>query len=341
MKLGILITTCCIGTLAFADPSITNVTAKQRYPWNGKVDITYTASGIETAAKENAWTTSIKVTAKDNDTDTTYTATTLTGDTSFADGSHALVWDMAAQGLTFKSTNVVFDVVCETTPALYCIVDLSAGSTATSYPVSYLSEIPGGSWSDEYKTTKLVLRRIEPGTCVVTVDKPYYIGVFEVTGWQYWLIQPSQSTSICNKRPKVDVSYWDAEAIIGMLCERTGLRFDLPNEAQWEYACRAGATTTYSYGDIADGAYMWYAANYDYCKHDVGTRKANMWGLCDMHGSVYEWCIERITNEYGVVRGGCYGSSPEYCTSSWRWASYKLSIGYEDIGFRLIMNLSK
>ena len=73
----------------------------------------------------------------------------------------------------------------------YCIVDLSGGAEATSYPVVYTDTVPAGGWSDEYKTTKLVLKRCEPGSflmdeaqkpsCRVTLTQPFYLGVFEVT----------------------------------------------------------------------------------------------------------------------------------------------------------------
>ena len=92
---------------ALADPAITGVTAQQRYPWNGKVDITYTVSGdIETIAQSQGLI--LKVSATDQETGTSYTASSLSGDTSLADGTHSIVWDMDADGLTLKSTNVVF-----------------------------------------------------------------------------------------------------------------------------------------------------------------------------------------------------------------------------------------
>jgi len=110
MKLGVFVSMISVGLAAFADPSITEVKAVQRYPWNGKVDISYKASGVESAAKQNGWLTSLRVTATDKESGTIYTATSVTGDSSVVDGAHAVVWDMSAQGLSFKSTNVVFDV---------------------------------------------------------------------------------------------------------------------------------------------------------------------------------------------------------------------------------------
>ena len=102
---------------ALAAPTITGVTAQQRYPWNGKVDISYTVTGdIAAEAKQRAVFTSFKVTAQDKVANKTYTATKLSGDRALTAGTHKFVWDMNAEGLTFKSSNVVFNVSCETTP---------------------------------------------------------------------------------------------------------------------------------------------------------------------------------------------------------------------------------
>ena len=200
----------------FADPAITGVTAQQRYPWNGKVDITYTVSGdIPSMAKEQALITELKVTATDNDTGATYTATALSGDLSLDDGTHAIVWDMDEDGIVFTSSNVVFSVTCETTPATYCVIDLSAGANATSYPVTYLAEPPsGGFTTDEYKTTKLVLKRIEAGTFKmggsvdVTLTQPFFMGIFEMTQKQWSLVTGSNPSNFSgDKLPVEKVSY--------------------------------------------------------------------------------------------------------------------------------------
>jgi len=339
MKLGVFVSMMSVGLAAFADPSITEVTAVQRYPWNGKVDISYKASGIASAAKENGWLTSLKVTATDKQSGTTYTATSLTGDTSVSDGTHAAVWDMSAQGLTLKSTNVVFDVTCETTQALYCVVDLSGGTTATSYPVSYLADVPSGGWTDEYKTTKLVLRYIAPGsfkmfgTDDVTITNGYYIGVFEVTQKQYGLLT---GLSYSGATPVVYVTWDEAREAATRLNEKTGFWFDLPTEALWEYACRAGTTTTYSYGNDVNGNYMWYEGNSSSQAHEVGTRGSNAWGLYDMHGNVCEWCFDLIPGvmQYRVVRGGSWHDYANACTSSSR-KGFVGSQYYNDRGFRL------
>ena len=271
--------------------------------------------------------------------------------------------------------------------ALYCVVDLSRGPGASSYPVKYLTKEPGDwtkdkGWPDEYKTTKLVLRRIEAGSYImgndqsdeshrVTLTKPFYIGVFEVTQKQYQLVTGSNPSNFSgDKRPVEKVSYemirgssngaqWpsssavDSDSFLGKLRARTGVEFDLPTEAQWEYASRAGAMTIYSYGNSADGDYMWYNANSSRSSHDVGSKNPNPWGVYDMHGNVYEWCLDWSgTLAYGtdpkgassgtdrVFRGGSWFSSARYCGLSWRH-SIPPSNRFGDYGFRLVSPLSK
>ena len=366
-----------IASIAYADtPTITDVTAQQRYPWNGKVDISYTITGdIAAKPKQQALSTSLKVTAIDMVAHTTNTATQLSGDLSLDEGTHAIVWDMNADGLTFKSSNVVFMVACETTNALYCVIDLSEGANATSYPVTYMAEPPNGGFNvDEYKTTKLVLRRLEAGTFImgedqnneshrVTLTKPFFCGLFEVTQKQYNLVD-GVTFSSGDTLPVNGMSYRSIKrSFIVKFRARTGLDFDLPTEAQWEYACRAGTTTKFSYGNSANGNYMWYSGNSDGTLHSVGLKSANPWGLYDMHGNVREWCLDfsgynifvygtdpmgtywdSDSGEYRDMRGGNYATSWGECTSFYRYGYAMERSGvyaYEGGGFRLVRTLSK
>lgn len=352
-----------IVSVAGADtPTITGVTAQQRYPWNGKVDISYTVAGdIGSEANQRAVFTSLKVTVIDLVANTTNTATQLSGDLSLEEGTHSIVWDMNAERLSIKSSNVVFKVACETTNALYCVIDLSDGVGAVSYPVSHVPSAPlHGFNTDEYKTTKLVLRRLEAGRFImgddqndeshhVTLTQPFFCGLFEVTQKQYTLVTGSNPSSFSGDALPVErVSYnairgssnganWpsssavDSSSFMGKLRTRTGLDFDLPTDAQWEYACRAGTTTMYSYGDSSDGNYMWYNDNSSSMPHPVGSKSANPWGLYDMHGNVFEWCLDWSgTLAYGtdpkgsssgsfnhrVIRGGGWYYDAIFCTSS-------------------------
>ena len=125
--------------------------------------------------------------------------------------------------------------------------------------------------------------------------------------------------------------------------------YRLPTEAEWEYACRAGKETAFSYGDTANGDYMWYSANSDWMTHEVGKKLPNAWGLYDMHGNVYEWCwdwyaatYEGSTDPEGpatgadrVFRGGCWGHGAQYARSAYR-DSLVPGSRYYHIGFRLV-----
>ncbi len=121
------------------------------------------------------------------------------------------------------------------------------------------------------------------------------------------------------------------------LTERTGRRFTLPTEAQWEYACRAGTKTRFSFGDVGSELedYAWFYENAykkqeDYA-HVVGLKKANPWGLKDMYGNVWEWCSDRYSIELPggrdpnsdsgdivVHRGGSWVSDADHCRSASR-----------------------
>lgn len=384
MKITLFGLSALVCMAAFADtPTITGVTAQQRYPWNGKVDISYTITGdVAAEAKQRAVFTSLKVTATDKDTETIYEATQLSGDASLAEGIHSIVWDMDAEGLSVKSTNIVFTVECATTPALYCVIDLSGGSSASSYPVTYLAEPPSGGFNvDTYKTTKLVLRRIEAGSFKmegeydVTLTKSFFAGIFEVTQQQYSLIMgsnPSQNKG--DKRPVEMVSYdalrgtssgamWpsssavDQSSFIGKLRTRTGLNFDLPTEAQWEYSCRAGTTSKYNNGGNTEidlkklGRYTSNQSDgkggYSHFETTVGSYQPNAWGLYDMHGNVWEWCLDwNGEMNYGddpvgqasgtgrCLRGGSWHVQASACTSDGKTSSAP-SLEHYHVGIRL------
>ncbi len=210
----------------------------------------------------------------------------------------------------------------------YLVVDLSAGVQATSYPVSYLNAVPASGWTDEHKTSKLVLRKIPAGSFLmgspesetgrdkdevphqVTFSKDYYLGVFEITQRQWELVMGSNpvagSTFENATAPVGKVSYtdirgtangakWpitsavDATSFIGVLRARTGLTLlDLPTESEWEYACRAGTTTRFNGGDEMTGA-AWGPSPATVA---VGSFAPNAWGLYDCHGNVDEWVLD-------------------------------------------------
>ena len=372
------------GVAVAVTPEIRNVMAKQRWPWNGKVDITYEVVGDVMAGVPSDCVPAVRLSATDGMTGSNYVAktSTLSGDMEFEEGTHKLVWDMTEEGLSFESSNVVFNVSCETAPAPYCVVDLSAGADATNYPVIYMAEPPSGGFNtNEYKTTKLVLRLIEPGSFMmsgheVTLTKPFYCGIFEVTQKQCELFAGYNYAYLKgDMRPVDDMTWWTLRGSesnwpsstnvapnsrIGLLRTRTGLNFDLPTEAQWEYACRAGTTSRYNNGgDTEDdlkllGRYKDNQSDgkggYSDGPTTVGSYLPNAWGLYDMHGNIEEWCldwqgdftgnvIDPVGPSSGSKRVKCGGRGEwfaEACTSSSR--SYQ-NPGYMG-GFRLVITLS-
>ena len=344
---------------------IRNVTAAYAWPWGA--EIRYEVLG--TLEPEDA----LFVTATDWENNVTYMAETsaLSGDTGIEEGEHQVMWDLDKQGVRIQSTNVVFAI--EYRPALYCVVDLSGGPNVPSYSVSYTNAPPNGGWTDEYKMTKLVLRRIEPGTFTmgdidysnnpphqVTLTKPFYIGVFVVTQREWDLVMGGGSGSQYYMNPEERESWTSCRAFASGLRTRTGLNFDLPTDAQWEYACRAGTTTKFSYGDNANGDYMWYnGSNYQgWLAPAVGLKLPNAWGLYDMHGNVREWCLDWYgplsepatdpvgpsSGKYRVMRGGNYSDGAWCCWSSYRASKVPESSDayvFDGVGFRVVRTMSE
>jgi len=246
---------------------------------------------------------------------------------------------------------VIFPLLADNT---YLVIDLSQGPTASSYQVSYLDSVPDGGWSDEYKTTKLVLRKIDAGAFIcgimengwiagvtphrVTLSRPFYIGVFEVTQRQWELVMGTRPSYFSNEewyasRPVESVTYdmirggmlgsqWpasdkvDESSFIGRLRSTTGIDFDLPTEAQWEYAGQAGTTMILYNIPAASGT----AA--------VGSYEPNEWGIYDIHGNVFELCLDwygslsftdAVEDPKGpesgsgrVARGGCWSDGVDF-----------------------------
>ena len=153
------------------------------------------------------------------------------------------------------------------------------------------------------------------------------------------------------------VRWADAKVYCNWKSEREGKKYRLPTEAEWEYACRAGSATTYSFGEDESllGEYAWYKDNSEGVTHNVGTKKPNAWGLYDMHGNIWEWCTDwysesyentprdgsayKIANEKGrVLRGGSYNADADKCSSTSR---INLGSGGKNyfIGFRVVIEL--
>ena len=183
----------------------------------------------------------------------------------------------------------------------------------------------------------------------VTLTKPYYIGKFEVTQEQWEAVMgdnPSSKTKGA-KLPVTDVSWNDCQEFIKKLNASTKANYRLPSEAEWEYACRAGTITAYSFGDnltISDANILGSGIK------AVGSYKPNAFGLYDMHGNVFELCEDRcanyptgpVTDPIGpasgrdcVFRGGAYNCTVLGVRSSGRLADYGPTDRIHFFGFRL------
>ncbi len=214
-------------------------------------------------------------------------------------------------------------------------------------------------------------RRDNEDQVAVTLTRGFWLGQTEVTQGQWLSVlgtTPWKSKPQINEEanyPAVHVSHSGELDSATVFCERFTAReramgrlppdweYRLPTQAEWEYACRAGTTTAYCFGN--DGAklgrHAWFEGN---CKralsgteswlndralyaHPVGAKLPNSWGLRDMHGNVWEWCADMVPGSDRVIRGGCWFLGSAHCRTAIR--STCSPAGHGDfIGFRLALS---
>lgn len=366
--------------------TVENVAVKQHWPWNGLVDIDYEIVSDDAEAQFLVYPK-----AEDKRLGKKVLMRTLSGagaEGPVGPGAHRMVWDSKADMPGFHSPDVAVSIQTVSAAAEYMVVDISGGTNAVTYPVRFLSTGPDLA-NDACRTTELWLRLVLPGTFLmgspsdeimrrnnevqhqVTLTRPYYLGVFELTQTQWNLIMGTTDvfyhTGPCRPVDKIAYSqvrgvsangFGNAEedisetSFLGILRRKTAMPFDLPTEAQWEYACRAGTTgawnngtTTSTSGSDANLNKLgrnWYNTGdgqESYTQHTkVGLYQPNAWGLYDMHGNVCEWCRDAYraqwaTNALVDPVGGDGSSSRVFRGGDWSLDSYNCrnaSRGYFD-----------
>lgn len=207
----------------------------------------------------------------------------------------------------------------------------------------------------------------------VVIDKPFYIAACEVTNSQFLLFleesqylpsEPSsdflQHLNTANMErpgcrepecPVVWVNVTDAEAFCAWLSQREDRTYRLPTDEEWEYACRATSVARYCFGDSISTLeeYAWYSANAGTTPHAVGTKRANAWGLFDMHGNVWEWCGSVMPNRYlqgsefaghrcFKIRGGSIASGADSCRCAAAWGALPRESRRPEVGFRVVFD---
>ena len=171
----------------------------------------------------------------------------------------------------------------------------------------------------------------------------FYIGRFEVSQREWRLIMEGDTSKCyfegCDSCPVERVSWFNVQEYIGKLNEKTGMNYRLPTEAEWEYACSAGTTSEYYFGDDASqlGEYAWFEGNSGHTTHPVGQKKPNAWGLYDLDGNVWEWTEDWYdeTSSFRVIRGGSWLNFAWSCGSAFREPNPPDS-RRNCVGFRLV-----
>jgi formylglycine-generating enzyme required for sulfatase activity len=251
-----------------------------------------------------------------------------------------------------------------------------------------LKRIPAGTFLMGAPETETEARPHEKPQHTVRITRSFYLCIYEVTQAQYqavmgqnpsWFSRTGGGKAAVGGRstdqhPVESLSWLDAVRFCNTLSEREGLKpiykiegedvqvpdwlatgYRLPTEAEWEYACRAGSTTRYCFGDNEDelSEYAWFGGDFEKGTHAVGQKRPNAWGLYDMHGSLWEFCWDRasrdasyseqelVTDPTGppsgtgrVFRGGAVDLSPKWLRSALR--SYNVAAARSRVfGLRL------
>ena len=243
---------------------------------------------------------------------------------------------------------------------------MEAGGVITNSIGMKMALIPAGEFMMGSPDSDPDAQDAEKPQHFVRITRPFYLGLFPVTQAEYERvmgINPSHFQGDPN-RPVEMVSWDDAQEFCLRLSalpeeEAAGHVYRLPTEAEWEYACRAGSTSRYYFGDSPQplGDYAWWRANSDGATHPVGEKKPNACGLHDMHGNVWEWCADWYGPDYysqsspsdpngppsaveRVKRGGAwYGYLPDSLRCACRSNDFS-ALRLLHVGFRVARTLT-
>ena len=351
MKRLLAVSISAMALAGFADElTVSDVSARQRWPWNGLVDVDFKIGGSSVA---DLFKVEVRATYSGGAKELigrTYLEEPLRGP-----GWNRITWDLGADCPEFKADDLQVAVVA--TPIsraqldsqnVYMVIDLSSGPDSTRYPVRYTTTAPTlvptndlvACAADPNRTTKLWLKRVKANTFPFYGTSsnsgkgifkahlsPYYIGIFELTQKQWALVMDAWPSKYSNEtyraaRPVEQIDYTDvighnnwpddktvsANSFVGKMRARTGIAtFNLPTEAQWESACRAGTTTsleatlTTSRFLSNQGQVSNYGGGPENGTALVGSYNANAWGFYDCLGNVMEMCLDAYASNSDLV----------------------------------------
>jgi formylglycine-generating enzyme required for sulfatase activity len=281
-------------------------------------------------------------------------------------------WEKKAQPILVRNYNEELPQGVDLT-----MVEISAGSFLMGSPLSEKGRNDYSWLSDDRKRDLGVISSDVEAKRRVSVPA-FRMGRFPITQSQWKVVaglekverelNSDPSNFKGPDRPVESVSWHDAIEFCRRLSKHTRRNYTLPSEAQWEYACRAGSTTPFHFGETLTTELANYDGNYTYGQGskgtyrkqttDVGSFPANAWGLQDMHGNVWEWCLDRWhpslakgpTNgsawqepapelakedqDRRLLRGGSWSADPAHCRSAFRLINLPVS-RYDRLGFRV------
>ena len=371
-----------LAATAQATLTVSDVAARQRWPWNDLVDIDFTLSGTEAGA---FYQVDVAARFPGIEGDEVAAKSLVTEPVVSGDGSHRVTWDLAADHPGLVTSNFTARVTVtplgDTAP-VYMVIDLSAGPEAGAgeYSVRYTTQAPDLA-DDTCRTTEMWLRRCPAGsfnmgydgyesspgpgyawkTHAVKLSHPFYIGVFECTQQQWYQVTgnwPAYYSNVVYRatRPVESVAFssirgatgWNSgnkddkgvgsDTFVAKMRTRTGFTWlDVPTEAQWEYAARAGTDYMYGWSGVTASTITAHARGHntpspkdgtsvnkqdqsvttDYGTAKVGTYDANNWGLYDMLGNVAEFVGDAKARNTPPTADGEKSDGSAYTADDW------------------------